>query len=130
MSTDIRGTDVVLAELQRRLGPQVMQPIVDAALRAGAEVFVAELKRQLHLPDTKGYTLDEITLTEPYNREGNRTITVHWRGPHGRYRIIHLNEFGTVKNPNPRRKGAIARALQASERAYENALRTTIGARM
>lgn len=128
MSVDIRGMDIMLGELQRRLGPQNMTPIVDAALKVGATVFVAELKRQLALPDTKGYTIDEIKLTEPYNRDGERTITVHWRGPHNRYRIIHLNEFGTVKNPSPRRKGAIARALQASERSYENALRQTIGA--
>ena len=130
MSAEITGVGIVMAELQRRLGPQEMQPIVDAGLRAGAAVFVAELKRQLLLPDTEGHSITEITLTVPYDKDGARTITVHWRGPKGRYRIIHLNEFGTVKNPNPRRKGAIARALQASERAYESAMRTTIGARI
>ncbi|SFP80980.1 hypothetical protein SAMN05421839_1771, partial [Halolactibacillus halophilus] len=49
-----------------------------------------------------------------------------WKGPNGRYRIIHLNEWGTINNPNPAGKGAIARALKNSEKAYRDAVRKAL----
>lgn len=122
MSVDITGMDQIQRELERRLGTQALQRISDKALIKASLVFVKELKSQLESFKDTGATIDEITLTEPYWKDGVRTITVHWSGPKDRYRIIHLNEFGTVNNPNPKGKGAIARALQASARAYRQAI--------
>lgn len=126
MSVEITGLDAVLVEVERRLGPERMERISDAALVAASAVFKAELQRQFSTFKDTGASLEEITLTAPRNVNGVRTITVHWRGPKGRYRIIHLNEFGTVKNPNPPGKGAIARALRNAETAYRNAILTAL----
>lgn len=127
MSVEIRGISEVLANIQRQLGAQAVERISDQALRDASLVFKSSLISQLETFKDTGATVDEVTFTEPYSVNGVRTITVHWKGPKGRYRVIHLNEYGTVKNPNPRGKGAIARALQASEAAYKRAIAESIG---
>ncbi|MBZ5203200.1 hypothetical protein HU147_18515 [Planomicrobium chinense] len=127
MSVEIRGISEVLANIQSQLGAQAVERISDQALRDASLVFKSSLISQLETFKDTGATVDEVTFTEPYSVNGVRTITVHWKGPKGRYRVIHLNEYGTVKNPNPRGKGAIARALQASEAAYKRAIAESIG---
>lgn len=126
MSINISGISEVLAQVQNRLGPQAVERISDQALKDASLVFKAVLIEQLKAFKDTGATVDEVTFTEPYSVNGVRTITVHWKGPKGRYRVIHLNEYGTVKNPNPRGKGAIARALQASETAYKLAIAQSV----
>jgi hypothetical protein len=126
MSVEITGLDQLLNELENRLGTQATQRISDEALMEGAEVFVRELKSQFQSFRDTGGSIEEITISDPMWEGNTRTVKVHWRGPRGRYRIIHLNEFGTVKNPNPRGKGAIARSMRAAERAYRDAIRSAI----
>ncbi|USK43725.1 HK97-gp10 family putative phage morphogenesis protein [Cytobacillus oceanisediminis] len=126
MSVNITGINALINELERRLGQNRMQEINDRALKEGAKVFVRELKLQFeHFKDT-GASIDEITISEPMWVRGKRTIKVHWRGPKGRYRIIHLNEWGTVENPNPRGKGVIARALRNAEEEYRRVVRQAL----
>lgn len=131
MSAELKGLDEALRQLDQRLGPQAITRISDDALKKAAKVFISELKRQVRTFSdktgaSKGYTYDEITMSEPMTVAGVRTIRVYWRGPRGRYRIIHLNEWGTIQNPNPRGKGAIARAFRNSKRSYLNEIRKAI----
>lgn len=131
MSIEIRGEEIVIQELERRLGPARTRQIVDNALKKGAEVFVRELKKEVRTFSdgkgySKGYTYDEITVSEPMTIDGVRTIKIYWKGPHNRYRIIHLNEWGTVKNPNPRGKGAIARAMRNAKEKYRETVKRAI----
>lgn len=126
MSVNITGMNKLLADVEAKLGASAMNRIGDEALKDAAEVFKAELLRQLETFRDEGGTVEELTLTEPYTLEGVRTITAKWVGPKGRFRIIHLNEFGTVKNPNPKGKGAIARALQNSKKAYRQAIKDRV----
>ncbi|WP_432352662.1 hypothetical protein [Sporosarcina sp. A2] len=130
MSVKITGVKNLISSLESKFGPAQMRQIEDEALKAGAKVFKKELIAQFETFKVDGYSIDEMTLTDPYSLNGVRTITVKWKGPHKRYTIIHLNEFGTIKNPSPRGKGAIARALQISQTAYRNALRDKIKAMM
>lgn len=123
MSIKITGEETVLRELESRLTGMRAQAIHDSALQAGAEVFVKELERQFETFKDTGASIAEITLSKPHTVGGERRITVHWRGPKKRYRLIHLNEHGTVNNPKPRGKGAIARAMRNSERAYRAAVK-------
>ena len=126
MSVKITGLNQLIKELEQRLGKQAMQRISDEALKKGAEVFVKELKSQFESFKDTGASIDEITISEPMWEAGVRTVKVHWKGPKDRYRIIHLNEFGTVQNPNPRGKGAIARALRNAERKYRQVVKEAI----
>lgn len=122
MSMKITGMNKLLADIEKHLGKAKMKRVTDAALTAGAKVFVTELKRQFETFRDTGASKDEITISKPYTKGGVRMISVHWRGPKNRYRIIHLNEWGTVKNPNPRGKGKIAAALRNAEKAYRSTL--------
>lgn len=122
MSMKITGVKEMLQALDNRFGDKAVKRISDQSLKAGAQVFVRELKQQFQNFKDTGASIDEITISEPMLIGGVRTIKVHWRGPKGRYRIIHLNEWGTVQNPNPKGKGAIARALRNAEKAYRLAV--------
>jgi hypothetical protein len=122
----ISGESQLLKQLERRFGDLAARRISDEALKAGANVFVQELRRQLATFRDTGATVEEVTISEPMTEAGVRVVKIHWKGPEGRYRIIHLNEWGTVKNPNPRGKGAIARALKNSEREYRAAVKRAI----
>lgn len=126
MSVNISGIEEVEAALRERLGAERMVGISDRALVKAADVFVKELSSQMSSFRDTGATVDEITISEPYEFGGKRTIKVHWKGPKNRYRIIHLNEYGTVHSPNPKGKGAIARALQSSESAYRSAVEQSL----
>jgi hypothetical protein len=123
MSVKIQGFDKLMKQLEDRFGQQRMQQISDKALIVGARVYVSELKSQLATFQDTGATIDEVTISEPMTINGVRTVKVYWKGPRNRYRIIHLNEWGTVKNPNPAGKGAIARSLQSAKSAYRNAIK-------
>lgn len=126
MSVEIKGLSNLLNELETRYGQNNMQRISDKALIEGAKVFVRELENQFASFKDTGASIEEITITEPMWVGGVRTVKVHWRGPKGRYRIIHLNEWGTVKNPNPKGKGAIARALINAETSYRNTIKESL----
>ena len=123
-SVKIDGVQETLDELEKRLSGAAFQEVVDRALTAGAEKFVVELRSQMEPWKDTGATVKEITLDGPHSDPGGRRyITVRWQGPRNRYRIIHLNEFGTVNNPRPRGKGSISRALRNSERVFNETVR-------
>lgn len=123
MSVKIKGLDKLIADLEKRFDKGRIQAITDEALIAGAAVFVKELKYQFKSFKDTGASIDEITIAGPFTIDGVRTIKVHWRGPRSRYRIIHLNEWGTINNPNPRGKGKVAIALRNAEKEYRNTLK-------
>ncbi|OIK11979.1 hypothetical protein BIV60_17140 [Bacillus sp. MUM 116] len=126
MGVNIRGERELLAELERRIGKQAAQRISDKGLKRAANEFVKELKRQFVTFKDQGYSIEEITIMEPTYVAGERVVKIRWRGLHHRYSIIHLNEWGTVKNPNPRGKGAIARAMKNSKRVYREAIKRAL----
>lgn len=126
MSVKVTGLNKLLGDLEKHLGEKAIEKITDRALLEGAKVFVAELKRQFETFKDDGYSIEEITIAGPVWENGKRIVKIHWRGPHGRYRIIHLNEWGTIQNPNPRGKGKVAIAMKNSEKAYIKAVKKAI----
>ncbi|CAN7411091.1 hypothetical protein LJR015_004018 [Peribacillus frigoritolerans] len=126
MSVKITGEKKMMAEIEKRYGQIKMQQLSDKALKKGAEVFVRELQSQFESFKKSGASIEEMTISEPTWVNGSRTIKIHWKGPKNRYRIIHLNEFGTVKNPNPKGRGAIARAMRNAEKEYRDTIKRVI----
>ena len=125
MSVEIKGFEKLLDDLEKQYGEKAMTKLSDQSLKAGAQAFVDELKRQFESFKDKGYSIEEIKVSRPKYVNGIRTVTVHWKGEHERYRIIHLNEWGTVKNPNPKGKGKIAIAERNAKAAFERAVKET-----
>ena len=130
MKAELRGLPELEKELNRRLGKSKMQRVSDDVLYKGAQVYVKAINREIASRPTKGYakgwTVEDTSISEPMWLNGKRTVKIHWNSSHGRYRIIHLNEFGTVNNPNPPRKGAIAKALRAGEAEYKAVIRNAL----
>lgn len=126
MSAEVKGLNRLLERLEKEYGEKTMKRLSDDALKDGAQVFVDELIKEFEKFADTGKSIEEITVSDPMTVNGKRTVKIHWKGPAGRYRIIHLNEFGTVKNPNPDGKGAIARSLKNAENAYHNAIKERI----
>lgn len=128
IKAEFKGLDQVLDDLEQRFGKDNMDRISDAALLKGADVFVKELKASIGTSGkyAKGWTVEDITISGPEYIGGTKVVKVHFNGPHGRYRIVHLNEWGTVKSPNPPRKGAIARAMRNAEQAYREAIKQAV----
>lgn len=126
MAVKIHGVERLIDELDSRFNKNRIDSIVDEALTNGALVFGMELRRQLMTFKDQGYTLDELTISEPNAKDGIRSVRIYWEGPHSRYRIIHLNEWGTIRNPRPRGKGKIAKAMELARKPYGQAVRDTI----
>ena len=130
MGVKIKGHQKLIQKLEEKFGEVAARRMSDEALKAGASVFQKELGTQLETFRDTGGTIEDVTLTEPTDVAGVRVLKVHWNGPHGRFRVVHLNEWGTVKNPNPRGKGAIARALKNSQKEYRAAVKRKIQERI
>lgn len=126
MNVKLTGTNKLLKDLEDRYGKVRMQAVTDYALREGAKVFVRALRDEFQSFKDTGASIDEITISEPMTIGGVRTIKIYWKGPKNRYAIIHLNEFGTIKNPNPRGKGAVARAMRNAKAEYRKTLKAAL----
>lgn len=118
LNVKVNGVDEINRELERRLGGKSMERILDKALREGARTVKTELVKQFEGFADKRHSINEMVISKPMTLNGTRTVVIYWSGPKNRYTIIHLNEFGTIKNPSPRGKGAIERALRAGQSEY------------
>lgn len=118
MSVVVKGLNKVLMDLEKQLGAKVTDKVAKEALQAGAKELVKELDTEFEKFKDTGESIREITVGQYENIRGLRRIRVHWQGDQERYRIIHLNEWGTVQNPKPDGFGAIARAMEKSRKSY------------
>lgn len=127
MSVKIEGTQELIRRIEQEYGEAKMLKAKENALRKGANYFRDTLRQNFALFKDTGASMEEMTLTQPYSVHGSTTtIKLHWRGPHERYRIIHLNEYGTVKNANPRGKGTIGRTIIATRKPYEQIIKESL----
>lgn len=127
MSVEVKGVHQMLREIGEQYGEIKMLKAQDKALNKGAKYFMSVLKANFEVFRDTGASIHEITKTEPYTIHGNtRMVKVHWHGSMNRYAIVHLNEWGTIKNPNPRGKGAIARTMFMTEKPYREIVKKSL----
>jgi|SRR5690625_125112 len=128
ITAKIKGTNELFVELEARLGKEVMKRIGETAVKKGAEIVKDELNASIGTEGkyAKGWTVEDTTISDIEMENGIVKGKIHWNGPHKRYRIVHLNEWGTVKLPKPPRKGAIARGLRNSEKKYRDIVKKSI----
>lgn len=122
MNVEVKGIEKMMSDIEKQVGEKKMQKLGREALKNASQAFVDEIKREFESFKDKGYSIEEITVSRPKYVNGILTVTIHWKGEHERYRIIHLNEWGTVKNPNPKGKGKIALAERRASKAAQNAI--------
>lgn len=130
MGVEITGLKRLEAKLEEKFGQARMQEITDKALLEGAEVIKKELEQNFESFRDTGASIDEITISEPKAGPNGRRREIHWVGPKGRYRLIHINEWGTIKNPNPAGKGKVAASLEGGKKAYRLAVKKVLESEM
>lgn len=126
MAIKINGLKNLLSELEKLYGKKNIERAVDKALIAGAEVIADGLRKNFYDFKDTGASIREITITKPRTSNGRRLIQIHWQGEDERWKIIHMNEYGTIKNPNPRGKGKIDQTLREGQRRYYNVIQQEI----
>lgn len=120
------GEERLFNELDRKLSENALQSTIDRALINGAKVIERELKSNFAPWSDTGASMNEITISQPFNIDGKRSVVIYWKGSKNRYRIIHINEYGSVHRPNPSGKGSIARAIQSGRNEYFETIKNTI----
>lgn len=126
LKISIEGVEETITELEKRFSPSALCKMEDRALTSGAQVIKRNLEQSFESFRDTGASIKEITISKPMTLNDVRTVVIYWSGPRKRYTIVHLNEFGTIHNPNPRGKGAIERALRAGQNEYFRVLKEEI----
>lgn len=121
MPVKVTGEKELIAALEQKFGETAMRRFSQKAQRKGAVHVLKILKKELEAidgPYRKGHTVKEATLSGPERVNNEWVYKIHWQGSENRFRVIHLNEWGTVRVPNPPLKGAIARTIKNVEKDY------------
>ena len=124
MKVNIKGIKEIEQYLDKKFSKKQMQRITDASLIVAGNKVVELLKKRMSVFEDTGATVRDITLSEPKNINGTRTVQIHWDmgSKAKRYYIVSLNEFGHYDRGgnwvNPRGKGVIESALKTGREVY------------
>jgi len=122
-NVEFEGIQEAINSLEKSLGEKKVKSITRKAINAGAEKVEKKMQQDMLVFKDKGYTIDEVVRKNATYKNYNAEAEIGWNGPHERYRIIHLNEFGYTRNGKqikPRGFGVISKSLKASEKDYLN----------
>lgn len=93
----IEGMEALQKAILEAYSGAKAKSIQKAALDAGGDLVVERLKENFEAFKDTGYSRDEIVKTDPKSKNDVVQLQIGWNGPHKRWRIIHLNEFGYTK---------------------------------
>lgn len=121
MSVELKG----LEELQKAItdsysGTKAKQ-IRKQAINAGGDRMVEQLKKNFDVFKDTGYSEEEIIRTDARTKGNVEELKIGWNGPHGRWRLIHLNEFGYTrkgKQYTPKGFGVIQKTVEQTKEEY------------
>lgn len=91
------------------------------AVNAGADLVVEKLKDNFAAFQGTGYSRQEIIRSNAQTKNDITDVKIGWNGPHGRWRLVHLNEFGYTKSGKqytPKGFGAINKTIHETEGNY------------
>ncbi|EOI53385.1 hypothetical protein [Enterococcus gilvus] len=120
-NVEFRGVQETLQSLEKSLGINKTKNITRKAINSGAEIVEKKLQTDMLVFKDKGYTIDEVVRKNATYRNYKAEAEIGWNGPHQRYRLIHLNEWGYTRNGRqikPRGFGVITKSLKNSEPLY------------
>lgn len=128
-NVEVKGVNETLRELEKRLGDKKVRTITRKAINNGAEKVEKRLQSDMLVFKDTGYTIDEVVRKKATYRNYKAEAEIGWNGPHQRYRLIHLNEWGYTRNGRqikPRGFGVITKSLKNSEPVYLSAVETEV----
>lgn len=123
MSTGFRieGMEALQKAILEAYSGTKAKNIQKAALDAGGDLVMERLKENFEAFKDTGYSRDEIVKTDSRSRNDVLQLQIGWNGPHKRWRIIHLNEFGYTKAGRqftPKGFGTIGKTIKETEEDY------------
>lgn len=117
----IEGMEALQKAILEAFSGTKAKNIQKAALDAGGSMVVERLKENFETFKNTGYSRDEIVKTNPRSKNDIVQLQIGWNGPHKRWRLIHLNEFGYTKagrQYTPKGFGAIEKTINESRNTY------------
>ncbi|WP_086335235.1 hypothetical protein [Enterococcus mundtii] len=121
VNVQAKGIHETIRALEKNLGEVKTRAISKRAIDVGAEKVKKQLQTDLVVFKDKGYTIDEVVRKKATYKNYKAGAEIGWNGPHERYRLIHLNEWGYTRNGKqyrPRGFGVITKSLKQSEAMY------------
>lgn len=113
----------------KQLGENEIIKLEKKALSTAAPIIKDEIYDALTTFKDLGYTRDELTVGTPIKDNYGVRVRIGWQGPHERYRLVHLNEFGYSKNGKtykPRGLGKIQKAYITTEPKFIEKVTNTL----
>lgn len=118
------GMDDVLAKLEEELGEEAVRRKTNKALRKTSKEIEPEFKEVISAYRDTGATVDTITVSGVSRASGGAQVKLGFgKGHPSRWQLVHLNELGYAKNPNPRGFGVIRRFSERLEKEYPEKIR-------
>lgn len=121
MSVEIRGLEDLQKAIANAYSGAQAKRIRKQALNTGGDVVVEQMKKNFEAFKGAGFSQEEIMRTDARTKNDIEELKIGWNGEHGRWRIIHLNEFGYTrkgKQYTPRGFGVIAKTVEQSKEEY------------
>lgn len=128
---EVKGMEQTMQDLERLFSPGNLLKVQDKALEEGAEFLKNKIYEAQDRTKETGAMRDELTFSKPYTLNGERVITIHWRGPKKRYTVVHLVENGffhenSGKFIKPDAYGDIESVMSVNLTEYLNIVRRSI----
>lgn len=121
VSVSTAGINDLLKNIEDEFGEKKMKTISKKVINESAPEVKEQLKKDMSVYKDTGASIDEVVLSNATYKNGVTTAQIGWNGPEGRYRIIHLNEWGYTKKGKqitPRGFGVIEKSFRGSTKDY------------
>ena len=129
-SFDIKGIKELEKAITKKYSGTKVRNIQRQAINSGGDVVGEELKSSFNAVNDKGYskghTANEVTRSNARTSNDIVSAKVGWSGPQSRWRLVHLEEWGYVRNGKqykPPSYGTIEKTLKKLEIPYLEAVR-------
>lgn len=121
MSIEIRGINELENAIAAAYSGAKARKIRKDAINAGGDAVMGQLKKNFEAFKMSGYSEQEIMRTDARTKSDIEGLQIGWNGPHDRWRLIHLNEFGYTrggKQYTPRGFGVIQKTIEQTKKEY------------
>lgn len=125
----IEGADALQKAIMQAYSGRKAKRIQKEALNAGGDVVVEVLKKNFDDFKDTGYSKDEIMRTDARSKSDIEELKIGWNGEHGRWRLVHLNEFGYTKmgkQYTPKGFGVIVKTIAEVKDEFGHAVAETM----
>ncbi|MFQ3843036.1 hypothetical protein AABD41_00105 [Staphylococcus pseudoxylosus] len=119
---------ICYAKYENKYGEARLLKAQDKAVQVVPVGFVNVLKQNFEAFKDTGGSIEEVSVTgEPHYIYGDtRMVKVYWFWFVKSLFYYTINEWGSIKKPNPRGKGAIARTMFMTEKPYRQIIKDTL----